>query len=158
MPKCKTHSGREDTFLVSVIEVEKYPDAHPVSPKPCIPPPQSSVSMGCTVPFELCPDCYPTPKPSLWRRLVNALKALLLLTILAGCDSADRQEEARLNRIYNGPCQDIASLLATTAGSPNSLTCPNRQHRMRVEIKTSPSNEEIGALFFCECQHPDGGP
>jgi hypothetical protein len=144
-------------FTASIVKPSK--DAHPYAPKPCIPPPQNAVSMGCTVPYELCPDCK--PKPSLWRRLVNALKDLLLLTILTGCNYEAKQEEARrqeLDRIYNGPCRDEASLLATTAGSPNSLTCPNRQHRMRVEIKTSPSNEEIGALVFCECQRPDGGP
>jgi hypothetical protein len=68
------HEHDPGVFLVSVVDVEKDPDAHPVSPKPCIPPP-SSMSMGGMVPFELCPDCY--PKPGFWKRLWNALKSLV---------------------------------------------------------------------------------
>lgn len=55
------------------------------------------------------------------------------------------------------PCQDESQLLATTSGSPSKMKCPNRFHRMRVEVATHPSNEEAAALVFCRCFRPDGG-
>lgn len=58
-----------------------------------------------------------------------------------------REQEER----WNAPCADTSWLLATTAGSPNAATCPNKNHRMRVQVATSPSNEEAAALVFCEC-------
>lgn len=48
-------------------------------------------------------------------------------------------------------CQDSATLVATTAGSPNGATCPNRHHRMRV-VPATLAGEEIGATVFCECE------
>jgi hypothetical protein len=61
-----------------------------------------------------------------------------------------RAEEAR-----EGPCSDVSWLLATTAGSPSQAICPNRLHRMRVQVATHPSNEEAAALVFCECRRSD---
>jgi hypothetical protein len=58
-----------------------------------------------------------------------------------------REEEER----WNAPCSDTSWLLATTAGSPDHATCPNKNHRMRVQVATNPSNEEAAALVFCEC-------
>jgi hypothetical protein len=52
------------------------------------------------------------------------------------------------------PCRDQSTLLATTAGSPSSFECPNRQHRMRVQVATTPTNEEAAALVVCECVTP----
>jgi hypothetical protein len=53
---------------------------------------------------------------------------------------------------WNGPCADTATLLATTSGSPSELACPNKRHKMRVTLASAPSNEEFGAVVFCECQ------
>ena len=49
------------------------------------------------------------------------------------------------------PCHDKSRLLASTIGSPGDFECPNQKHKMRVEVMTAPSNEEFGALVFCEC-------
>lgn len=54
-------------------------------------------------------------------------------------------------RQASGACADESWLLATTAGSPDNAKCPNPLHHMRVQVATTPSNEEIGALVFCEC-------
>jgi len=54
-------------------------------------------------------------------------------------------------REWNEPCHDQSSLLATTAGSPNQFVCPNKNHRMEVQVATHPSNEEAAALVFCRC-------
>ncbi len=58
-------------------------------------------------------------------------------------------EEAR--KTWEGPCADRSWLLATTSGSPSSAQCPNKKHHMRVQVVTTSSNDEIGALVFCEC-------
>lgn len=64
---------------------------------------------------------------------------VLLAIVLGGCESS-------------GECADQASLLATTAGSPNFMTCPHPKHRMHVQVASVASNEEAAALVFCECE------
>lgn len=81
----------------------------------------------------------------------------VLCLFSAGCWESPRtaqlQEESQEEaREWNAPCRDESVLLATTAGSPNSFTCPNRLHKMRVQVATAPSNEEAAAIVFCECQ------
>lgn len=57
-----------------------------------------------------------------------------------------RQKEA----VWSGPCSDSVAVLGPT-GTSNAHACSNKSHRMRMEVKTSPSNEQIGAIVFCEC-------
>jgi hypothetical protein len=80
----------------------------------------------------------------------------VVLVVLSGCDDMDgsRRAQAIADKAWEGPCADTSWLLATTAGSPDRATCPNKAHRMRVQVATTPSHEEIGALVFCECQRP----
>ena len=76
--------------------------------------------------------------------------------VLVGCDQAahERADQAEAVRLlWEGPCHDSATLLATTAGSPDREYCSNKRHRMRVQLSSGPSKEEFGALVFCECQH-----
>lgn len=61
------------------------------------------------------------------------------------------------NEAWNAECHDTSTLVATTAGSPNSATCTNKHHRMRVEAVTKASNEEMGAVVFCQCVYDDAG-
>ena len=82
------------------------------------------------------------------------------LLLLAACDemngAADARRAAdRKRQAWEAPCVDVATLLATTAGSPNETACPNKRHRMRVQVATTASNEEIGAVAFCECERGD---
>lgn len=85
---------------------------------------------------------------------------VLALVCLLGCDEmsgkADQQraEEARIKQ-WEGPCADKSWLLATTTGSPSIATCPNKRHHMRVQVATTASNEEVGALVFCECERDE---
>jgi hypothetical protein len=67
--------------------------------------------------------------------------------------SAMETPRERQARQWTEPCADESALVATTAGSPNSFTCSNRNHRMRLEVKTQ-SGEEIAALVVCECARP----
>ncbi len=83
-------------------------------------------------------------------------RAIVFLMALGACDPNKEYREER-QRAWEGPCADVSSLLATTSGSPNEFKCPNRLHHMRVQVATSPSNEEAAALVFCECER-DGGP
>ncbi len=96
------------------------------------------------------------------------LVAVTIFMFCYGCDQedehrrheAEKREQERRER--EGPCSDQATLLATTTGSPSYYTCPNRRHRMHVQVATHPSNEEAAALVFCECDRTpapkDGGP
>lgn len=72
-----------------------------------------------------------------------------------GCDmNANRvvYGQCHAKAEYNDEvCRDVTTLAATTAGSPNSATCPNKRHKMRVETRTV-SGDEIGVSVFCECQ------
>jgi outer membrane biosynthesis protein TonB len=86
---------------------------------------------------------------------------LVLLLLLTACgveDDAARQREVQRQKEWNEPCHDQSVLLATTAGSPNSLECPNKLHKMHVQVQTTKSNEEAAALVFCECQKPGAPP
>ena len=79
---------------------------------------------------------------------------ILFLLALPGCEDTDAIN-ARIDReIYEGPCHDESSLLATTGGSPSHCKCPNKLHRMHVQVATHPSNEEAAALVFCQCERP----
>lgn len=95
--------------------------------------------------------------------LSYAMKLLLIgLFSLAACDLGDdaQRDIAAAKRLaYEGPCSDTSWLLATTTGSPSTATCPNKAQHMRVQIASAPSNEEFGAVVFCECQRDgiDGG-
>lgn len=97
-------------------------------------------------------------------RSPRVLVLALTLALFVGCDDPSgekrRGEEARA-AAWNGPCADTSWLLATTTGSPDTATCPNKMHRMRAQVATTASNEEIGALVICECRRDtdveDGG-
>jgi hypothetical protein len=80
---------------------------------------------------------------------------ILALVTLTGCEeiSGEAAWKREAKEAWVAPCADTSWLLATTAGSPDHATCPNQKHRMRVQVATKSSNEEIGALVFCECPH-----
>lgn len=80
------------------------------------------------------------------------IRAVLLVLVVLGCEgTAVETYGQRRNREWFEDCRDESRLVATTAGSPNGFECPNREHRMRVELKTM-SGEEIAALVVCECE------
>lgn len=79
----------------------------------------------------------------------------LLAVFLFGCASKLKLPLKSHREIeWDEPCHDESYLLATTTGSLSEATCSNRLHRMHVQVATHPSNEEIGALVFCECVRP----
>lgn len=82
----------------------------------------------------------------------SLLTLVLLGVMVVGCEPKVKPIPEPKTDPWNEPCADKASLLATTAGSPSYMTCPNKLHRMRVQVATTSSNEEIGALVFCECE------
>lgn len=94
------------------------------------------------------------------------MKIAWLMVVLVGftaaaCDDPDgskARKQAALEA-WEAPCADVSWLLATTSGSPSTASCPNKHHRMRIQIASAPSNEEFGAVAFCECQRDeaDGG-
>lgn len=90
------------------------------------------------------------------------MKALAVLLLLAlGCGKVKTYREQMLEtREYdwNEPCHDEARLLATTSGSPDDFECPNKLHRMRVQVASKATNEEAAALVFCECQRAEAKP
>ena len=86
--------------------------------------------------------------------IMTLLSLSLFAGSLAGCDGFVRREEKQAELDWNGPCRDQSTLLATTAGSPSTFICSNKQHRMQVQIATHPSNEEAAALVFCKCEAP----
>jgi hypothetical protein len=89
------------------------------------------------------------------------MKVLMVVLVgLIGCDYLDgtadlRRWKQESDERREGPCADVSWLLATTAGSPNEASCPNKRHKMRVQVATTSSHEEVGALVFCECQKED---
>ncbi len=83
---------------------------------------------------------------------MRAVQALLWLSLLLGCESPRTQYEREKREAWHGPCADVSTLLATTAGSPNGFTCPNKRHQMRVEVASTGTPEEAAALVFCECR------
>ena len=97
------------------------------------------------------------------RATIRARKALFVagILLLVGCETDHSGFESPghvARRQWSEPCHDEAILLATTSGSPSHKQCPNRLHRMRVQIASAPSNEEFGAVVFCECRRgTDGG-
>jgi hypothetical protein len=82
---------------------------------------------------------------------------LILIMWLTACkyESQEQADARRAHEAWIGPCSDNSVLLATTSGSPSQFTCPNREHRMRVQVATNSSNEEAAALVFCECRRPN---
>lgn len=71
-------------------------------------------------------------------------------------DAIDKATDRQHHEERLGPCRETATLVATTAGSPNEHTCPNVAHRMRVQVQTTATKEEVAAIVFCECVR-DGG-
>ena len=92
--------------------------------------------------------------------MTRAYHWIALAVLISACDTeTDAQLAARWDREeWNGRCRDEATLVATTSGSPSSTRCPNRLHRMRVQVASSPSNEEFGAVVFCECTRDGAKP
>ena len=95
--------------------------------------------------------------------------SFLLISILSisACEKYETQakyEQEKANKRYaelelegwNGECHDESWLLATTFGSPDRAKCPNRKHRMKVQLASAPSHEEFGAVVFCECERVAG--
>jgi hypothetical protein len=83
-----------------------------------------------------------------------ATTGALALLVTCACKSTDEQWQQRRQRAWLEPCRDSATLLATTTGSPSKRECPNRMHRLRIEVASGASNEEYAAVVFCECQRP----
>lgn len=91
------------------------------------------------------------------------IKNLVLTCVtLVGCSTPngpfeDGEHQAARHKVeaWEGPCTDKSWLLSTTAGSPDVAECPNKHHHMRVQVATTPSHEEIGALVFCECERDE---
>jgi len=73
-------------------------------------------------------------------------------SVFYGVHAQRVEEDQRVHEATYGTCHDQSWLLATTAGSPDSARCPNVHQRMRVQVATTASHEEVGALVFCECQ------
>lgn len=64
--------------------------------------------------------------------------------------TAKREAQEEEERAFNGECHDEATLIATSAGSPDKARCLNRRHKMRIEVSTK-AGEEVGAVVHCEC-------
>ncbi len=85
---------------------------------------------------------------------MKILVTCLATAILAsGCDTpaARKVEEGKR------ACVDTATLLATTAGSPNVFSCWHEDHRMEVSVATL-AGEEIGSTVTCRCIRDAGVP
>jgi hypothetical protein len=89
------------------------------------------------------------------KNLIRLLSTGALLVLLFGCESEEKRYARWRLRRWEEPCHDVSILVATTAGSPSDFECPNRRHRMRVQITTTKTNEEVAALVFCECVSSD---
>ena len=85
--------------------------------------------------------------------MTRSIGSLLLLLSVIACDDFDgsKARQRAYDEAWNGPCHETSVLLATTVGSPAEHTCPNKRHKMRVTLASAPSNEEFGAIVFCEC-------
>lgn len=90
--------------------------------------------------------------------VVQFLEASAALAI--GCESQDGYARRMEREAWEEPCHDEVKLLATTAGSPDVFKCPNKNHRLEVQVATQPSNEEVGAIALCRClrARADAGP
>lgn len=96
-----------------------------------------------------------------WGRVVRRLasKHLALIVLLSACDRKGEclgddydAYKCRERREWIEPCHDESRLLATTFNTPVHFKCPNQHHRMQVTPAAGPSNEEFGAVVFCECK------
>jgi hypothetical protein len=94
---------------------------------------------------------------------VKIVRALLVIQFLEasaalalGCESEEGRQRRLDREAWEEPCHDEAKLLATTAGSPSDFKCPNKNHRMEVQVATHPSNEEAAAAVLCRCLHARG--
>jgi len=81
--------------------------------------------------------------------------AFVVVAVLAvaGCDQKLRQELNRTKALLaevGGDCQEIVTLVATTAASPSVAICKHPKHRIEVQPSTL-SGEEIGAVVVCRC-------
>jgi hypothetical protein len=84
----------------------------------------------------------------------NILVVAAIAFAHVNCEHIETPQE-REQREWEAPCHDEAVLAATTAGSPNGFKCGNKHHRMHVQVATTPSREEVGAIIFCECERGD---
>lgn len=91
-----------------------------------------------------------------WMWCLAIVCAAGLSALIVTCESPTARLDREKREAWVAPCQDTSVLLATTAGSPNQYTCPNQNHRMRVQVSTEPTNEEAAALVICECTKPQG--
>lgn len=91
---------------------------------------------------------------------VNFIIIVITVMLIVGsfasvsCDngpSPAAREQLRKDKEWNEPCASESVLVATTTGSPNSFKCTNKHHVMRVQVTTTKTNEEVGAIIFCEC-------
>lgn len=87
--------------------------------------------------------------------------SFLFVLGLIGCDPMEpdavrwaRNDAKEIEEVSKHPCVDQVTLIATTAGSPNSAKCKHPQQKARVEVATK-AGEEIGVTVFCECHHED---
>lgn len=87
--------------------------------------------------------------------LAMAGVAVLGVRSLPHIETGDERVARERAGRWTEPCHDQSSLLATTAGSPDNFECPNKLHRMRVQVASKATNEEAAALVFCECQRPE---
>lgn len=98
-----------------------------------------------------------------WYLLLVALGAAVILGLFTGLAIHESREMDRANQRaaedrrleWEGPCKDMSWLLATTAGSPSGATCPNKLHRMQVQVASQASNEEGMAIVFCKCEREE---
>lgn len=91
------------------------------------------------------------------------LKSVILVLaafVFMACEDPNSESAVarRKHAAWVAECHDESVLLAITAGSPSEYTCPNQQHVMHVQVASQPSNEEFGALVFCQCaRNTDAG-
>lgn len=91
--------------------------------------------------------------------------AVLVLSLSAGgCNNADvEQQKLRADKAEAAlakavTCVDEATLLATTAGSPDAARCSSPRHVIEG-APISAGTEEVGAMIVCRCRpaSSDGG-
>ncbi len=87
--------------------------------------------------------------------VVGVLAALVAAFVWQDAYEKNQAAQATQEK-WVAECHDESVLLATTTGSPSHHTCPNQHHVMHVQVASQPSNEEFGALVFCQCER-DGG-
>jgi hypothetical protein len=86
-----------------------------------------------------------------WEVIGACLGCVGIVGVIAGAEFGQAARYAREKReAWEGPCADSATLVATSSGSPNTETCTNKRHKMRVQVTTISGNE-VGAVVHCEC-------